>query len=145
MRFAFLAGHRETEGELRSPALSPCGWLMNAMTRRSRFTQPVWNTGKGFGMEVITIVCKFARDGWSNAKRLIFVAVFAAATARTRQALTGPFNGDTRPARAVILSDPHLASSNLGAWARRQWAAQMVNKSGRLPARRWVTRWTRLN
>lgn len=52
-----------------------------------------------------------------------------------RKALTGPFNGDTQPARAVILSDPHLASSNLGAWARRQWAAQMVNKSGRLPTR----------
>lgn len=52
-----------------------------------------------------------------------------------RNALTGPFNGDTQPVRAVILSDPHLASSNLGAWARQQWAAQMVNKSGRLAAR----------
>lgn len=38
----------------------------------------------------------------------------------------------TQSVRAVILSDPHLASSNLGAWARQQWAALMVNKSGRL-------------
>lgn len=53
-----------------------------------------------------------------------------------------------RPARAVILSDPHLASFNLGAWARQQWAALMVNKSGRFAARRswheglgWMSSW----
>lgn len=65
-----------------------------------------------------------------------------------RSALTGPFNGDTQPVWAVILSDPHLASSNLGAWARQQWAAHMVNKSGRLAVRGswregliWMSSW----
>lgn len=157
------------------------------MTRKSRFIQPVWNTGNVqswdrskyifnsglfFFLSVSEMTpIQFREPPEINAcipgssfkvcllqieqHQMAHLSRFhrwhdenQASWRPPRKALTGPFNGDTQPARAVILSDPHLASYNLGAWARWQWAAQMVNKSGRLPARGswreglgWMSSW----